>query len=284
MVRLKRQVKRQWDVKFEEMQFPAVQKGLLFSPEQWQELDPFILMAEDWFKRGTFSDHPHRGFQTITYVIDGRVEHIDNSGGYGILEAGDIQYMNAGSGVRHAEEAVDDDIAHTLQLWVNLPRNLRSTPSSYQDIYGDQTPLVSFEGGSVRVYAGQLHGVEGPLKPLVPLTLSEITLSKGATFEHHIPENHNAFLYVTSGEIMAGENNMTIKKNGVAQLTFNESGTNDRSELTLTANKRSKVLIYSAKPTRERIVPYGPFVMGSMEEIRQAFQDYHSGKFGLEAK
>ena len=116
-----RDVNRHWRVSYRQNGYPHVQQGWVLPPEQKEEFDPFILMAEDWFKRGTFSDHPHRGFQTITYVIDGRLEHIDNHGGHSILDAGDVQYMNAGWAARHAEEAVDDDLIHTLQLWLNLP-------------------------------------------------------------------------------------------------------------------------------------------------------------------
>ena len=113
-----RDVKNHWQVTYQQNGYPHVQQGWVLSPDRKDEFDPFILMAEDWFKRGTFSDHPHRGFQTITYVIDGRLEHIDNHGGHSILDAGDIQYMNAGWAARHAEEAVDDDLIHTLQLWL----------------------------------------------------------------------------------------------------------------------------------------------------------------------
>lgn len=278
-----RDIKDHWSVKYEEKEFPHVQMGLVLNPQRWKELDPFILMAEDWFKRGTFSDHPHRGFQTITYVIDGRLEHIDNHGGHSILEAGDIQYMNAGSGARHAEEAVDNDIAHTLQLWLNLPKNLKTTTTSYQNVYSETAPIVNFEGGSLKVYSGETAGMKGPLEPLVPFTLSEISLTEGADFSYELPEGHNAFVYVLSGDLMAGTGETNLKKSSVATLTFNDGG-DGSSELLLKANKRSKVLVYSGKPIKEEVVAYGPFVMNSMEEIRQAYRDYQEGKFGEEAR
>lgn len=279
----KRDIKKHWTVQYEERDMPHVQAGLVLNPQNWKELDPFILMAEDWFKRGTFSDHPHRGFQTITYVIDGRLEHIDNHGGHSILEAGDIQYMNAGSGARHAEEAVDNDIAHTLQLWLNLPKELKGTTTSYQNVYSEDAPLVQFDGGTLKVYSGETAGVKGPLEPLVPFALSEIRLSEGAGFSLEMPEGHNAFLYVLSGDLEAGESRISLKKSSAATLTFNEGGTGS-SELTLKANRRSRVLVYSGKPIKEEVVAYGPFVMSSMEEIRQAYRDYQEGKFGGEAK
>jgi quercetin 2,3-dioxygenase len=274
-----RDIKDYWNVKYNKNGYPHVQQGFILNPERTKEVDPFILMAEDWFKRGTFSDHPHRGFQTVTYVVDGRLEHIDNHGGHSILEAGDVQYMNAGWAARHAEEAVDDDLIHTLQLWLNLPKSLKNTKTTYQDIYVENVPSVPFEGGSIKVYSGDLAGVKGPLESLVPITMAEISFAAGATYTHVLPENHNAFLYVLSGELEFGESKTTLRKTAAATLTFNENGS-DTSELLIKANRRSKVLIYSGVPIREEVVAYGPFVMNSMEEIQQAFRDYQAGKFG----
>jgi redox-sensitive bicupin YhaK (pirin superfamily) len=282
---MKREVKKKWYVNYDEMDFPAVQKGMILEPGHWQEFDPFLLMAEDWFKRGTFSDHPHRGFQTLTYVIDGRLEHIDNRGGHGILESGDVQYMNAGAGARHAEEAVDDDIAHTLQLWINLPKDKKDMVPSYQDIRKDATEFVSFEGAEVRVYAGKTAGVEGPLKSAVPMTLAEITLDPGASYTHVIPAEHNAFLYVLSGDMEFGEQKENVKKTGVATLTYDDSATEEiESELSIHANSRSRVLIYSGKPIREEVAAHGPFVMNTMGEVKKAFLDFQTGKFGPQVK
>ncbi|WP_079505547.1 pirin family protein [Mesobacillus jeotgali] len=279
----KRDIKKHWKVQFEERGMPHVQAGLVLNPQNWRELDPFILMAEDWFKRGTFSDHPHRGFQTVTFVIDGRLEHIDNHGGHSILEAGDMQYMNAGSGARHAEEAVEQDIAHTLQLWLNLPKNLKDTTTSYQNVLSEEAPVVQFNGGTLKVYSGETAGVKGPLEPLVPFALSEVLLAQGAEFSYELPEGHNAFLYVLSGDLEAGESHINLKKSTAATLTFNDGG-EGLSKLFLKANKRSRVLIYSGQPIKEEVVAYGPFVMNSMDEIRQAYREYQEGKFGGEAK
>ncbi|WP_080846226.1 pirin family protein [Cytobacillus gottheilii] len=281
-----RDIKDHWSVKYEEAQFPSVQKGWILPVDRWKDFDPFILMAEDWFKRGTFSDHPHRGFQTVTYVVDGRLEHIDNAGGRDILEPGDVQYMNAGWAARHAEEAVGEDIAHTLQLWLNLPKDQRKTPTTYQNIYTEDAPTASFEGGYVKVFSGNIAGVQGPLDSVVPITLSEINLENGATYTHLLPETHNAFVYVLSGDLTIGSSNVNLKKHGVATLTFNEAGNDEnKSEIKIKANsRRTRLLVYSGKPIKEEIVPYGPFVMNSMDEIKQAYRDYHNGLFGPPAK
>lgn len=280
MANFQREVKDHWYVEYQEMGFPAIQKGWVLPADRWRDFDPFILMAEDWFKKGTFPDHPHRGFQTVTYVVDGRLEHIDNAGGRDILEPGDVQYMNAGWAARHAEDGVEDDVAHTLQLWLNLPKDKKNSETIYQNVYGEEAPVVPFDGGEVKVFSGNVAGVEGPLNSIVPITLSEITLSEGASFTLDLPENHNAFLYVLAGDVVAGENNVNLKKHGVGTLSFNEKG-EGTSELKLVSKKRrTKVLVYSGVPIREEIVPHGPFVMNSMEEIKQAYDDFRKGKFG----
>ena len=270
-----------WYPQYNKNGYPHVQQGMILNPERYEEFSPFILMAEDWFKRGTFSDHPHRGFQTVTYVIDGRLEHIDNAGGYSILDAGDAQYMNAGWAARHAEEAFDDDLIHTLQLWLNLPKNLKHTETSYQNIYVEDAPIVNIEGGYIRVYSGDIAGVTGPMNSLVPITMTEISLSAGAEYVHVLPVNHNAFLYMLAGEMEFGESKTKIGKTGAATLSFNEEGSEiNSSELKIKASSRSKVLIYSGVPIREEIALGGPFVMNTQEEIREAFRDFHRGVFG----
>nr|WP_289216608.1 pirin-like C-terminal cupin domain-containing protein [Halobacillus campisalis] len=284
MSKFQREVKKHWYVDYNEMGFPAIQKGWVLPADRWKEFDPFILMAEDWFKKGTFTDHPHRGFQTVTYVVDGRLEHIDNAGGRDILEPGDVQYMNAGWAARHAEDGVEDDVAHTLQLWLNLPKDKKKSETIYQNVYGEQAPVVPFEGGSLKVFSGDLAGVQGPLDSIVPITLSEWTMAEGSEYTLDLPENHNAFLYVLAGEIEAGENEVILKKHGVATLSFNEEG-EGASQITIKSNKRqTKVLVYSGRPINEDIVQHGPFVMNSMEEIKQAYEDYRNGKFGPPAE
>ena len=279
-----REVKDYWYPKYNKNGYPHIQQGFILSPDRNKEFDPFILMAEDWFKRGTFSDHPHRGFQTVTYVMDGRLEHIDNAGGYSILDAGDVQYMNAGWAARHAEEAFDDDLIHTLQLWLNLPKSLKHTETTYQNIYVEDAPVVNVEGGTVRVYSGNIAGVTGPMNSLVPITMTEISLREGTEYTHILPENHNSFLYMLAGEMAFGDNETKIAKTGAATLSFHEEGLEtNQSELKIKAVTRSKVLIYSGVPIREEIALGGPFVMNTMEEIKEAFRDFQQGKFGAPA-
>ncbi|MYL21422.1 pirin family protein [Halobacillus litoralis] len=275
-----RELKEKWRVEYTEMKFPAIQKGWVLPVERWRELDPFILMAEDWFKKGTFPDHPHRGFQTVTYVVDGRLEHIDNAGGREILEPGDVQYMNAGWAARHAEDGVENDIAHTLQLWLNLPKDKKNSDTVYQNVYQEDVPVVSFEGGRLKVFSGHTAGVAGPLDSIVPITLTEWTMGEGSSYTIHLPENHNAFIYMLAGEAEIGTEKQAMRKHEAGLLTFRETGEGE-STLTIRSKKRrTKVLVYSGQPIGEEIVPHGPFVMNSMEEINQAFEDFRNGKFG----
>ncbi|MFJ8265663.1 pirin family protein [Peribacillus asahii] len=276
-----REVREFWYPKYNKNGYPHLQQGVILNPERNKEFSPFILMAEDWYKRGVFADHPHRGFQTVTYVVDGRLEHIDNAGGYSLLDAGDVQYMNAGWAARHAEEAFDDDLIHTLQVWLNLPKSLKQTETSYQNIRVEDAPGVNVDGGTVRVYSGDIAGVTGPMKSLVPITMSEITLSEGTDYTHFLPENHNAFLFMLAGEMEFGESKTKIAKTGAATLSFIEEGSESNpSELKIKALTRSKVLIYSGVPIREEIAFGGPFVMNTQEEIREAFRDLQRGVFG----
>ncbi|MBL5769093.1 MULTISPECIES: pirin family protein [Heyndrickxia] len=276
-----RDIKDFWYPTYNKNGYPHVQQGVILNPERNQEFSPFILMAEDWYKRGVFADHPHRGFQTVTYVVDGRLEHIDNAGGYSLLNAGDVQYMNAGWAARHAEEAYDDDLIHTLQVWLNLPKSLKRTETAYQNIYVEDAPVVNFEGGSIRVYSGDIAGVKGPMNSLVPITMAEIILREGTEYTHILPENHNSFLYMLAGEMEFGESKTKIAKTGAATLSFNEGGSeSNQSELKIKAKTRSKVLIYSGVPIREEIAFGGPFVMNTAEEIQEAFRDLQLGVFG----
>ncbi|WP_062049932.1 pirin family protein [Bacillus sp. JCM 19034] len=280
-----RRIKDKWTVQYEEMSFPFIQKGWILPSGRYAEFDPFIIMAEDWFKRGAFSDHPHRGFQTITYVVDGRLEHIDNSGSRDILEPGDVQYMNAGTGARHAEEAVCEGIAHTLQLWLNLPSKLKYSNPYYQNVYTEETPSFEVEGGNIKVFAGTFGDVEGPLKAMVPITIAEINLEQGASYVHKLPALHNAFVYMLSGEAEIGSEKTVLKKHQVGLLQTNERIETLDDECPIYArSRRVKILIYSGEPINETIVPYGPFVMNTEEEIKECYKDYREGKFGPPAR
>ncbi|WP_100374295.1 pirin family protein [Bacillus sp. FJAT-45037] len=276
----KRMIRDHWKVKYNNNGYPHVQQGWVLPPERMSEYDPFVLMADDWFKRGTFSDHPHRGFQTITYVIDGRLEHTDNQGGHSVLHAGDVQYMNAGSGARHAEEAVDNDLIHTLQLWLNLPRDLKQSDPFYQNVLVEDAPKVEIEGGYIRIYSGTTEQTTGPMNSRVPINMFELYLAEGETYCLELPKKHNGHVYMLQGEMTFGMD-VSLTKSEVGLLAHDENATDQETDvLEVKAKERSRVLIYTGKPIKEPVIARGPFVMNTEEEIHEAFQDFRLGKFG----
>jgi redox-sensitive bicupin YhaK (pirin superfamily) len=243
------------------------------------DLDPFLLFdefgseeASDYI--GGFPDHPHRGFETVTYMLAGRMRHGDNKGNTGLLGPGSVQWMTAGRGIVHSEMPEQEEgLMHGFQLWVNLPAKDKMTDPRYQDIAPERIPVVDAGGGvRVRVIAGRFGEVEGPVSAVVtePIYL-DVALTAGAKFEVPLPAAHNAFAYVFEGAAqIAGE------KVGRGELAV--LGRGDRFEVEAGAEDARFVLI-AGRPLHEPVAKYGPFVMNTADEIRQAVYDYQSGKF-----
>ena len=245
-------------------------------PGDWAAHDPFLSMMNDRFKRGAFGPHPHRGFETVTYVISGELLHEDNKGGGGRLSPGDTQWMTAGRGVIHNELPANDDFVHVLQLWVNLPAADKLVESRYQDLRGADMPVLRGDGAVVRVISGQSGGVTGPALNHVPVTMLDIRLEAGATFTHDLNPDENGFLYVISGEGTFGREATP----GTPDTTLWMEHRSDASQISMTATTDLHVILLSGAPLRESVVAYGPFVMSSEAEIEQAMADYRSGGFG----
>jgi redox-sensitive bicupin YhaK (pirin superfamily) len=243
------------------------------------DLDPFLLFdefgseeASDYI--GGFPDHPHRGFETVTYMLAGRMRHGDNKGNTGLLGPGSVQWMTAGRGIVHSEMPEQQEgLMHGFQLWVNLPAKDKMTDPRYQDIAPERIPVVDAGGGvRVRVIAGRFGEVEGPVSAVVtdPIYL-DVALPTGAKFEVPLPAAHNAFAYLFEGAAqIAGE------KVGRGELAV--LGRGDRFEVEAGAEDARFVLI-AGRPLHEPVAKYGPFVMNTADEIRQAVYDYQSGKF-----
>jgi redox-sensitive bicupin YhaK (pirin superfamily) len=236
-------------------------------------LDPFLLLDE--FKSDKagdyiagFPDHPHRGFETVTYMLAGSMEHRDHAGGHGRLEAGSIQWMTAGRGIVHSEMPMQEDgLMWGFQLWVNLPAADKMCAPRYQDIPPEAVPEVPTDGGVVRVLAGEHGGATGPVQGVVtsPLYL-DVRLEEGGRFETELPPEHNAFAYVYDGEVEGHR--------GPKLLVL---GDGDRVALSTAAGGRA--LLVAARPLDEPIARYGPFVMNTKQELVQAFRDFESGRF-----
>ncbi|TMR21028.1 pirin family protein [Nonomuraea turkmeniaca] len=257
-------------------------------------LDPFIhmdQMGEVEYAPGEPKGtpwHPHRGFETVTYIMDGIFEHQDSNGGGGTITDGDTQWMTAGSGLLHIEKppehlVVSGGLFHGVQLWVNLPRAHKFHLPRYQDIRGRQAALLaSADGGALlRVIAGDLDGHAGPGVTFTPITMVHATVSPGARLELPWNPGFNALAYVLAGQGFAGDERRPVRKGQLA--VFGQGGA-----LTVTADTAQpqaepnlEVLLLGGQPIREPVVHYGPFVMNTRAEIIQAMEDYQAGRLGV---
>lgn len=250
-------------------------------------LSPFLLLDyagpynfEPTAARRGVGQHPHRGFETVTIVYDGEVEHKDSGGNGGIIGPGDVQWMTAAGGILH-EEYHSPAFAKTggpfrmVQLWVNLPAKDKMTPGSYQGITATDIPTVKLPGsaGTARVIAGELFGAKGPARTFTPINVWDVRLNAGADLHLDLPKDHTAMVVVLSGHV-----------------TVNGSGSADEAQMVLLSREGDAVelraaaadvtlLVLTGEPIDEPIAGYGPFVMNSEAEIRQAIDDFNSGKF-----
>jgi hypothetical protein len=263
---------------------PRIQPGhgrdhrvrLVLEPGHWEAYDPFLMMAEDWFTPGTFGDHPHRGIETVTLVLEGELLHRDNHGGEGILKPGDAQWMTAGRGIIHLEEP-HTPLVHSLQLWVNLPARLKLTAPRYQDLRAADLPVRREPGAELRVYSGASNGVAAATRNHLPITMVDFKLEPGAAVTQAVPAHHNAFIYVLEGAGRFGAERKSAQAGQVLWLSREErEGT---SEIAVQADSALHAVLWAGPPVQEPVVSYGPFVMNTEEEIRQAYADYQAGKF-----
>lgn len=252
-----------------------------------KEMSPFLLMdyagPENFppakHRRGV-GEHPHRGFETVTIVYDGEVEHRDSSGGGGVINKGDVQWMTAASGIVH-DEFHGEEFAKTggrfemIQLWVNLPKKNKMAPPGYQAITDQSISLIDLDNnaGVVRVIAGQYRDTQGPAKTFSPMNVWDLNIRAGHTVEFTVPENWTTGLFLLSGsfELAHGE---VIQEGELAVLERSQN------QFLVKTRDDSRILLLNGEPIDEPIVGYGPFVMNSEAEIKQAFIDFQNGKMG----
>ncbi len=271
-----------------------------FGYDQVPQLDPFLLLDNfrsdnpDHYLKG-FPWHPHRGIETITYVLRGEVEHGDNMGNRGVIGSGDVQWMTAGSGIIHQEMPKGDrkKVISGLQLWANLPASHKMMDPRYRDVKSSQVPEVSLEhGAKAKIICGKIGRVQGPVRDIVtdPQYL-DVTVPAGAVFTHPIGRGHNVFAYVIEGEGYfdpnrdayaheeIGANYFDMKRNrGCGNETIVLYG--DGEEVVVTAEKDGvRFLLISGKPIGEPVAWYGPIVMNTQEELKVAFEEYQNGTF-----
>jgi quercetin 2,3-dioxygenase len=258
------------------------------------DFDPFLLLDEMGpmdLKPGEAKgapDHPHRGFETVTYVLDGKFEHKDSHGNSGKLGAGDVQWMTAGAGVVHSEMPEREFVRmggklHGFQLWVNLPRRDKMIKPSYQDVPSAKIPVVQNRDGSikVKVIAGESLGSSAVIDTRTPIFYLHFTLQPGAKLIQPIPKEYNTFVYIIKGEAVFGttENQKIAKTRQM--VVFDNAGEGVAITAAATAtNSPLDMLLIGGIPLNEPVARYGPFVMNTKEEILQAVEDYRNGKMG----
>ncbi len=251
-------------------------------------LDPFIHMDQmgevdyaPYEPRGT-DWHPHRGFETVTYMIEGTFQHQDSHGGGGVIENGATQWMTAGAGILHIETppealVVSGGLFHGIQLWVNLPAEDKMTAPRYQNLEGDRVTLLSSpDGGALfRLIAGDVAGHTGPGSTHTPITVAHVTLSPGAQFVVPWQPDFNALAYVLEGDGAVGADQRPVRRGQLAV-----SGSGDSLTLTNPSQRPFEVLLLGGRPIREPVAAYGPFVMNTRDELVQAVEDYQAGRLG----
>ena len=252
-------------------------KRVIGSPDL-EILDPFLLLDE--FKNndpegyiGGFPSHPHRGFETVTYMLHGNFRHKDSVGNEGLLTDGSVQWMTAGRGVIHSEMPEQTEgLVWGFQLWINLPKKLKMAEPAYQDIPSNAIPEIVQDGTTVKVIAGKFWEQEGPAQTKIGMLYLDIYLQGESDFVSSIPEGWNGFLYVYEGSVKSGDGN-TVGTGHLAVL-----GTEGEVRLT-GGSGGTRTLLVAGEPINEPIVRGGPFVMNTRREVLQAFEDYQNGVF-----
>ena len=258
----------------------------VLSHDLQERLDPFLML--DAFGSDNpgdyiagFPNHPHRGFETVTYMIAGRMRHKDSSGNEGLLQNGGVQWMTAGRGLTHSEMPEQEEgVMEGFQLWLNLPAKNKLCEPWYRDIQSESIPeIISDESVLIRVIAGQSHGTKGAMQRehTDPLYLDlHFPATDGAVFEQPLPTLHNAFVYVYRGGLEVGQGNkatdVPIKRMAVL--------TNGGDGVVLSAQANTRAILIAGKPLNEPIAQYGPFVMNTREELVQAVDDFRAGLMG----
>ncbi|MBI3714104.1 MAG: pirin family protein [Burkholderiales bacterium] len=243
-------------------------------------LDPFLMLdafgsdvADEYI--GGFPTHPHRGFETITYMLEGRMRHKDSAGNEGLLENGGVQWMTAGRGVLHSEMPEQENgRMEGFQLWLNLAAEDKMSPAWYRDFKSAEIPeLTTSEGATVRIIAGRSHGREGAMQraKTEPIYL-DVHLSKGSQFTQQLPAGHNAFLYVYRGQVSVAQQQVPTQRMAILKKSEAADG------VEIHASEDAQFILIAGKPLNESIVQYGPFVMNSQQEILQAIDDFRQGR------
>ncbi len=258
---------------------PPIRRGMsdahrvrpLIASEQWTATDPFLRLMEDWFTGGVFQPHPHRGIETVTFVIDGVIDHYDNHGNTGSLGPGDAQWLTAGRGVVHNELPAPGELVHLLQLWINLPKAAKLAPARHQALRADAMPVRRGPGAEIRVFSGSSGGVQALTKNHASVTMVEVTLAPGAQVAQDFPAGYNSFVVVTKGGGAIGSSAAAVTAGQLVWLAPCEVA----SAVTLTGGDQGlHALVLGGLPLREPVAAAGPFVMNTERELDEAFAEF----------
>jgi redox-sensitive bicupin YhaK (pirin superfamily) len=259
-----------------------------FPSQQVEQIDPFLLLHHADVKVPTHiapqhagvGPHPHRGFSPVSFIFKGGVHHRDSRGNNNVVYAGGTQWMHAGMGVIHSERPPVDihekgGRQELIQLWVNSPAKHKMDQPTYQPLSKEDTPVIHSADGltAIRVIAGELEDVKGPVQPLSDVNTFTVEMKPGGKYFFSIPASHNAFVYVLNGELVAGETTIT----GYNAAVFNQDG----EGIELEARSETRFFIGTGEPLNEPVASHGPFVMNTQTEIMEAFRDYQMGKMGV---
>lgn len=257
------------------------------APSRENRFDPFLLFDHFAFNDPIegplvgFPMHPHRGIETVTYMLEGSVHHRDSLGNSGLIGPGDVQWMTSGSGILHEElpRRSPQGNVFGFQLWVNLPAARKMGQPRYQEVSADSIPILERDGASIRIVAGEFNAIEGPVTEIAanPIYM-DVDLSPGSSFRMPTPREHTTLAYVFSGQgdFGIGENGEGHLAEAVCMVVFSEG---DYLQVNTTADSHVRFMLIAGAPFQEEIVPYGPFVMNTPAEIQQALEDLRNGTF-----
>ena len=260
----------------------GVKMTRLIGTHELNHVDPFLLLdafgsdkPNDYI--GGFPSHPHRGFETVTYLLNGKMRHKDSAGNEGVIESGGVQWMTAGKGIIHSEMPEQEDgLLSGFQLWVNLPAANKMVEPQYQEFTSNEVPVERWDNGTeIRVITGKTQlGTEGPVKnTYVSPVFMDVSLQLGRPFQQEIDAEDNTLLYVIEGEVSIGNSENTLSAKNLGIL---EQGEEIK---VISKTKHARFILISAKPLNEPVARMGPFVMNTQEEVKQAFSDYRSNRF-----
>ena len=244
-------------------------------------VDPFLMLDEFYVsKPAGFPNHPHRGFETVTYMLDGQFQHEDNKGHKGVIGPGDLQWMTAGRGLIHSEMPLGEGVNHGLQLWINLAAKDKMVDPQYQELTASEVPQASQDKVSVKIIAGKSMGKEAVVRTRTPAYYLDFTFQGAGEYDQEIPEDFAGFLYVLNGNGIFGDETEGESKEAAPGdcVLLQEEGSVVRMK-NKDKEKEMRVVLIMGKPLKERVARRGPFVMSTDQELQQAFTDFYAGEF-----